>query len=790
MRNILLFSFFLSCTTLFLHAQRLHTDANIVGHVVSGGEHLPFVNITIKGTTMGTLTDRTGHFHMINVPLGQITVVASFVGFKTQEITVLAEKDKTIEVKFELEHDILGLDEVVVSGTRTSQKRAESPVIVNTINPEMFARVQAVTLSEGLNFSPGIRMETNCSNCGFTQVRMNGLDGAYSQILINNRQIFSGLAGVYGLELIPASMIENVEIVRGGGSVLFGSNAIGGTINLKLKDQLSDSYEIGVNTGITGAGMKNSGTPSMDHSINFSSSFVSDDHNTGLTVHGFHRNRDPFDANGDGFSEITRLKNTTIGSRFYHRFGFRNKLSLDFFNINESRRGGNRFDYPEHEADIAESLKHNIVTGAVTYEQFFREYDLLTVYASGQYVNRDSYYGANRDPGGYGLTKDFTVNTGVQYKVLSGLATIITGAEYTGGFLTDEKLGYIDLDNAVIIDNEIVSVPHLPNTLAARQRINTIGIFSQYERKFDDLKVSLGGRLDSYCLKDKESGCEDFLKQVFSPRVSLLYDLTSFLQLRTSYSRGYRTPQVFDEDLHLAVSGSRKIIYRNDPDLKQETSHSLMTSLDFNRSIGKIFYGILVEGFYTMLNDPFLNDFGNPDDEGVVYYTRTNAESGAKIYGINLELNIVPGNYFNLSSGFTVQASKYDNPHEFGERSFFRTPSDYGFITFDWSLPKNIGLSATGNYTGKMLVPYFGPALPDPDTGELRTSNPFFDLGMKLRHNIRFNFSNFELYVGAKNMFNSYQKDFDTGASRDPAYIYGPALPRMIYFGIKAGDIF
>jgi len=96
MRSILIFSFVLSCATLYLHAQRSHADANIVGHVVSGGEHLLFVNITINGTTKGTLTDRKGHFHMINVPLGQITVVASFVGYKMQEITVLAEKDKTI----------------------------------------------------------------------------------------------------------------------------------------------------------------------------------------------------------------------------------------------------------------------------------------------------------------------------------------------------------------------------------------------------------------------------------------------------------------------------------------------------------------------------------------------------------------------------------------------------------------------------------------------------------------------------------------------------------------------
>ncbi len=789
MKKILIFIFLFSVAIDFTNAQRYHTDANIVGHVVSGGEHIPFVNISVKGTTIGSLTDRTGHFHLVDVPLGQITVVASFVGYKTQEITVLAEKDKTIEVKFELEHDIMGLEEVVVSGSRITQKRSESAVIVNTISPKMFSMAQAVTLSEGLNFSPGLRMETNCSNCGFTQVRMNGLDGAYSQILINGRPIFSGLAGVYGLELIPSSMIEKVEVVRGGGSALFGSSAIGGTINLKLKDQLSDFYEYGVNTGIIGVGMDNSGSPAKDHSINFNSSFVSDDHNTGLSVYAFHRNRQAFDANGDDFSELTQLKNTTIGSRFFHRFGFRNKLSVDFFNINEKRRGGNRFDFPEHEADIAESLKHNILTGALSYEQFFREYDLLSVYASGQYINRDSYYGSERSLSDYGLTRDFTYNTGLQYKYLAGLSTIIAGLENTGSFLMDKKLGYPDMARAVIVDNEIVSIPHVPNTIAARQTVNTTGIFTQYERDIDNLKVSLGGRFDSYRVHDKESEGETLTGNVFSPRISLLYNITSFLQARASYSRGYRAPQIFDEDLHLEVSGSRKVVHKNDPDLKQESSNSYMLSLDLNKSLGKIYYGLLMEGFYTGLKNPFVSEFGTPDEEGLVVYSRTNSESGAIIKGINLELNIVPGNNLNISSGFTIQTSAYDEPHEFNETRFFRTPGNYGFITMDWILPQNYGISATGNYTGKMLLPYFGPAINDPEEGELRESNPFFDLGIKLNRNFKFNYSRLEVFAGVKNLFNSWQKDFDTGVNKDPGYVYGPALPRMLYIGIKIGNV-
>ncbi|MBN2350638.1 MAG: TonB-dependent receptor, partial [Bacteroidales bacterium] len=208
------------------YSQKTKTDANIIGHVVCCGKHVPFASVAIKGTTIGTVTDETGHYQLINLPVGEITVVVTSLGYKPLERTITTEADKTIEAKFELNEDRLNLDAIVVSADRSSQKRTDAPVIVNTISPKLFSYTQSVTVGEVLNFSPGLRLENNCQNCGFTQVRMNGMEGPYSQILINSRPIFSGLAGVYGLELIPSNMIERVEIVRGGGSALFGSNAI------------------------------------------------------------------------------------------------------------------------------------------------------------------------------------------------------------------------------------------------------------------------------------------------------------------------------------------------------------------------------------------------------------------------------------------------------------------------------------------------------------------------------------------------------------------------------------
>ncbi|MCK4464349.1 MAG: TonB-dependent receptor plug domain-containing protein, partial [Bacteroidales bacterium] len=369
--------------------------------------------------------------------------------------------------------------------------------------PKIFATTQSVTLSEGLNFCPGLRMENNCQNCGFSQVRMNGLGGPYSQILINSRPIFSGLAGVYGLELIPLSMIERVEVIRGGGSALYGSNAIAGTINLILKDPINNSYEFGVNTGLIGVGVDDTGDPAQDYSVNFNTSLVSADNKTGMALYGFYHDRKPFDANDDSFSEIASLKNTTIGTRLYHRFGIRSKLTADFFNIKEDRRGGDKQEYPVHETGITEAVKHNITTGALTYEKFFRDNDQFSVYASGQKVNRDSYYGAEQSLSDYGKTTDFSYIAGTQYNAALGTFNLIFGMENQRAWLKDNKLGYPDYDNAVIIDGSIVDIPHTDNVVIADQSTNTFGVFSQYEINWEKIKITAGARFDIYKVEDK-----------------------------------------------------------------------------------------------------------------------------------------------------------------------------------------------------------------------------------------------------------------------------------------------
>ena len=793
------FLFFCFLSTIQLSAETpVPTDANIFGHVInSDNEHIPYINISIKNTTVGTVTDATGHYSFKNLKEGTYTLVVSGVGYKSEEKTVTVIKNKTQEVNFSIKEDVLNLNEVVVTSNRSSQSRTEAPVIVSTISTKQLETTQSNVLGEGLNYCTGLRFENDCQNCGFSQIRMNGMEGPYSQILINSRPIFSGLAGVYGLELIPSNMIEKLEIVRGGGSALYGSNAIAGTVNLILKDPKSNSFEAGYNVSLIGTGVSGSNGPVADHNINFNTSLVNDDHTAGIAIYGNSRTRKMFDANGDDYSEIAPMKNTVIGTRLFYRPAYKSKLSVDFFNIREERNGGDKQDYPLHERDIAEAVKHDMKNLALNFDQYFRKSDLLSIYASGQYLVRDSYYGANQSLNDYGNTKDKTYALGAQYKLDLTSSSLMVGIENRGDYLIDKKFGY---PTYTIVDNpkaeqqgeedKIIEVGHVNNRIITDQSLQTIGGFAQYEIKFGKLKVLAGARLERYSISDAQDSKLDKSGNVFIPRANLMYDITPYLQVRGGYSRGYRAPQVFDEDLHVNTSGAIQVIHKNDPDLKQENSNSMTLSLDFNKNIGGIYTSLLVEAFYTKLENPFQNIVGDMDDNGVVTYTRTNAKKGAKVTGVNIEFKLFPTKKLSFNSGFTIQSSKYDEiqADNFNKKDFYRTPDSYGFFTVDWKILPRIGMSATGNYTGKMYIPYHQGY--DDNTEALHRSNAFFDAGLKFYYDMKLCAGvNMQWFAGMKNLFNSFQDDFDKGIGRDPAYVYGPTMPRTFYVGFKIGSL-
>lgn len=274
------------------------------------------------------------------------------------------------------------------------------------------------------------------------QVRINGLDGHYSQILVDSHPVFSALSGVYGLEQIPASMIDRVEVMRGGGSALFGSSAIGGTINIITKDPDRNSAEVGHT--ITAIG----NSSSYDNVTSANASLITDSRKAGLYVYGQNRHRSGYDHDGDGFTEIPQLQSQALGLRSFFKTSAYSRITLQYNTVMEYRRGGDRLDLPPHEAMIAEQTDHNINGGSLSFDLSSADYsNRVNVYASFQHIARKSYYGSKQDPDAYGRTHDLTVATGAQYihsfdRLWFLPADLTLGVEYNYNDLDDESIGY------------------------------------------------------------------------------------------------------------------------------------------------------------------------------------------------------------------------------------------------------------------------------------------------------------------------------------------------------------
>lgn len=734
------------------------TDANIVGDVQCKGEHLPFIAITLKGTTIGTTTDATGHYFLKNLPEGDFTLVAYGLGYKQAEKQVSIVSGKTIEVNFEIEPDAIQLDGVVVSASRNEVNRKEAPVIVNMVSRKLFENTNSVCLAQGLNFQPGLRVETNCQNCGTQQVRINGLDGAYSQILIDSRPIFSALAGVYGIEQIPANMIDRVEVIRGGGSALFGANAIAGVINIITKEPTSNSVEVANTTNLI-YGEK------TDVNTTFNASVVTDNHRAGIMVFGTSRQRSPFDYDGDGFTEIGKIIAKNIGLRSYFRTSDYSKLTFEYHNLGEFRRGGNNLDLPPHEADIAEQTDHNNNLGNLKYDIFSKNgKHRLNIYSSAQHIVRKSYYGAQKDPNAYGKAADITFAGGMQYtysidRLLFMPAELMLGTEYNMNHLKDEMLGY----------NRVID-----------QKTDSKSGFIQNEWRNEKLSLLFGFRFDKHNLIDN---------LIVSPRVNLRYSPNENINLRTSYSSGFRAPQIFDEDLDVRSVGGEALLVINSPALETEKSQSYSVSADLYNTFGVVNTNMLIEGFYTNLDNVFVLEDVGTDSNGNTILERRNG-SGAVVMGINFEGKVVPYEKIQVQFGLTLQKSEYkepqkwsDNPNIAHQKTMFRAPNQYGYLTASYQVIKPMLISLSGTYTGKMLVQHFAGYIAE----DMEKVTPeFYDVNLKLSYEFKLNESaKLQLNGGIQNIFNSYQNDFDKGEFRDAGYIYGPAMPRSFFFGLK-----
>lgn len=749
----------LSISLMHIYAGPEHI-VHISGQVIDAKTKEPIVDATIslEGTRSQALSDDDGNFLIKNIHSGKYIIQVQALGYAIERQEINLAPYSTKKIVIELNFENYELAEVAVTASISKLKRDISPIVVSQLTPKTFEATQSLTLSQGLNFSPGVRVETTCQNCGSQEVRINGLEGHYSEILINSQPVVGALTKTYGLDQIPLNMVDEINIIRGGNSALYGSHAIGGVIDIITKEPENNYYEIKYNLSLIEG-------KSADNMLLFNTSLVDKSKTSGISVFGNMRSRNPWDANDDGFSEIGKNRASSLGFSSFLKPSKDSKIAAEYRYTSEERRGGDSFNKPPHEANIAEYSDFKIHSGSVDYSQHLKgNKHRLNIHLSIQDAYRDSYFGAEQEPNGYGKTTELTLIGNAKYEMnIDNL--LFMPAKFVSGYTQSHDM----------LRNEIPGYNYKQN-----QNINIGTLYFQNEWQNERLSIAIGARLEKHSLVDNLN---------IMPRVNARYKIVRDVNLRGGYTVGYRAPEITGGDLDIPIQGGKATLLSFSDNIKPERSRSFSGGLD-TKFYNEDFYSyFLIEGFFTRIDNAFIDRFIGENETGNTLVQRENANR-ATISGINFETSIQPYGWLQIDGGYTIQKGRYKSPERWSDdetieptKNILRSPEQYGFISATASPQSPFSIAVSGTYTGSMYVPHLAGYI---ENDELKKTPQFFDMTTKITYSFKLNtYNKAEINCGIQNIFNSRQHDFDKGINRDADYIYGPSLPRTYFIGLK-----
>ena len=713
------------------------------GRVVdSSGAVLPGAVITLSGTDTTLATGPQGTFCLHELQPGEHQLEVSLDGFATKRQSVTVPRtDLIITLVPAIRAD------VVVTATRTSRRLDDVPVRTEVISRDLINRSGARTLADAVEYTTGVRVENNCQNCNFSQIRLLGLDGPYTQILVDGQPVVSSLAQVYGIEQIPTRMIERIEVVKGGGSALYGPGSVGGVVNIIPREPPGKGGVVEVRSDTFGA--------DANFSVNGGADWVARDRRTFLTVFGQVDRVRPYDVDDDGFTEVSKRELNATGIRLNrYQLGGRAKLTFDVTYLQEHRRGGDSLHLPPTQTRITEQIdsRRTAVSGT-WFHSVNRRFD-YRVTASGADTSRDSYYGTGGDPNAFGDTQNQVSVFDTQLNHYAGRHTVSWGAQLSREALDDRQPAYGRRTDATYTN---------------------AGLYVQDDWSFAPRwQLLYGLRGDAHSALNGP---------VLSPRLAVMHSPVPSLDIRLSIARGFRAPQVFDEDLHLSsVAGTVRLI-QIDPDLREERSANYMAGFEWKPEIGRGQGLLEVNGFYTELDDLFNVQAADDPATAVSEFRKVNFGS-ARVYGLELNAGWGIGDDFVLQGGIVEQRALFGEAEpDFGSRQFFRTPQRYANTTVTWRVPRLADVFAAARYTGSMKAPHYAGFIA---ANRLETTRSFvlLDVAVSRTFGPRKG-PRLTVGISARNLTDAYQPDIDRGPLRDSAYVYGPRFPRSIGASLK-----
>ncbi|MCC6287307.1 MAG: TonB-dependent receptor [Chitinophagaceae bacterium] len=682
-----------------------YTQPVLSGNIVSGGKPVPFASVQIAGR--GIVSDSTGIFRFSNMQHGAHLLKVSASGYISLSRQIHIANDSIIYVTLELQPLHNDLSEIVVTGTMKEVSRAESPVPVEVITPKLFQKNPVPGLFEAMSMVNGVKPQLNCNICNTGDIHINGMEGPYTMILIDGMPIVSALSTVYGLSGIPNSIVERIEVVKGPGSSLYGSEAMGGIINVITKNPLKAPL---VSADVFASSWQEY---SVDAAVKFKTGPA-----TGLLGINYFNYNNPVDNNKDGFTDVTLQNRVSVFNKWNIERKENRLASIAARYVYEDRWGGE-----------------------MRWNKTFRGSD--SIYGESIYTKRWELIGMYQLPIKEKIVAQFSFNRHEQNSWYGTTPYMAEQQVLFAQLYWDKQFG--EQHNFLLggsyrytlYDDNTPGTASPDGVKNAPAHTPLPGIFVQDEWKLDKSHTLLMGYRYDY---DRHHG------NVHSPRIA--YKWTPFKNntIRASFGTGYRVVNLFTED-HAALTGAREVVIAKS--LNPERSYNTNLNYTLKIPMRDAFIGLDITGFYSYFTNKIVGDF-DADPDKIIY---DNLDGHAISKGIALNADVNFSFPLKILAGITymkVYQVKDNAATAMQKTTQLHAPEWSGNLTATYTFPLQFILDITGRWDGPMRL----PVLPNDYRPEY---SPWFCIAnVQLTKKIA---GGFEAYAGVKNLFNFIPKD-------------------------------
>ena len=676
--------------------------SSIIGKVVSGIDTLQSATVSLVGTNIGRRTDSLGNYNFKNLSAGNYKIKVSAIGYSPLFKTVTLKENEIIITNFELGKTQTNLNEVVITGTLKEVRRMESPVPVEVYSPTYFKKNPTPTIFDALQNVNGVRPQLNCNVCNTGDIHINGLEGPYTMVLIDGMPIISSLASVYGLSGIPNSIVERIEIVKGPASSLYGSEAVGGLINIITKKA----------TSAPTLAVDFMATSWKEFNTDLGFKFKVSKKASVLTGINYFKYGNIVDNNNDNFTDVTLQDRFSV----FQKWNFQRKnsklFSLATRYFNEERWGGD-----------------------VKWTKAFRGGDSL--YGESIYTKRWEFLGNYQLPTKEKLLLSFSYNDHDQN---SRYGTTIYNAKQRIAFsqLTWDKtikrhdfllgtaLRYTFYDD----NTPATATPDTINQQNQTDKVWLPGFFVQDEIKLaKNHKILLGFRYDY----NSRHG------NIYTPRIAYKWSINEKNILRFNAGTGFRVVNLFTED-HAALTGARVVEVKNE--LKPEKSYNI--NINYIKKIyanSNTFIGLEFTSWYTYFNNRIIADY-DKDPNKIIY---DNLSGFAESKGLSTNIDVTFSSGLKILAGATyMNVTTTNNGIKLQQ---ILTEKFTGTWAISYKFNKmDLAIDYTGNIYGSMRLPLLG------DLDPRQAYSPIWSIqNIQLLYT---GFKNIEIYGGVKNLLN------------------------------------